>query len=456
MRKCYFLLLGLLSFIGVNTVSADTFLASNFYDNFETNVNIYLTYKENIDYLINYWEENYSVDYPYYAVVIANTINNSPLEDPSHFRISLYYGTSNSIILSSTGYLYFSSEKIQYPGHIAYSHIAYNKSTDNYEFFPAQDYSSDDFEFLTDPIIYTTDSINPGFKLLTSNFAVFSSNSYYDNLLFPSYNSTTLNISIPEFELSKGDVFPTISSLYDGSYISSQTDSYKQIDLNNYAYIALSLKDYEDIPSNNSSRYTNFYVKGQLCVTPVYNYGLTERKDVLTNSKMQGCSQYYDDFTLTRMYILKTDVENHAIYYFKAYDTSKDNILKVDTSIFNITYISEENKDNPEILINNKYYPTLSYDSLTDTATKSESEGYVSGTTCAVGDFNCYSENNSENLFDEIFSSPLDFLKSIWDSVTSIFSLIAEFISLLPVPMQSFLYLSFMIAIILGLLKILL
>ena len=35
MRKCYFLLLGLLSFIGVNTVSADTYSADSFYQNFD-------------------------------------------------------------------------------------------------------------------------------------------------------------------------------------------------------------------------------------------------------------------------------------------------------------------------------------------------------------------------------------------------------------------------------------
>ena len=438
MRKCYFLLLGLLSFIGVNTVSADTFSPSDFYNNFDTFVNDYYTYKENIDYLINYWDENFSSEFPYYGVIEYPTGTIVGEEKPVY---TLFFSYNNKITFNSFNHL---TLNINYINAI-YNAISYNKNTDSY------DYSGTN----TVPYIYGGSS-NKGFKLLLSNGLIFdSSDSEFDKLLFPSYTSDSLDFTINEFELSNGDVFPTIISLYDKSYDLGLND-YTEVNLNNYAYVALSLKDYEDIPSNNSSRYTNFYVKGQLCVTPVYNYGLTERKDVLTNSKMQGCSQYYDDFTLTRMYILKTDVENHAIYYFKAYDTSKDNILKVDTSIFNITYISEENKDNPEVLINNKYYPTLSYDSLTDTAIKSESEGYVSGTTCAVGDFNCYSENNSENLFDEIFSSPLNFLKSIWDSVTSIFLLIAEFISLLPVPMQSFLYLSFMIAIILGLLKILL
>ena len=69
---------------------------------------------------------------------------------------------------------------------------------------------------------------------------------------------------------------------------------------------------------------------------------------------------------------------------------------------------------------------------------------------------NCYTENNPNNIFDSIFSSPLEILKNLWSSITSIFDIIVEFISLLPETMQSFLYLSFMIAIILGLIKLIL
>lgn len=441
MRKCYFLLLGLLSFIGVNTVSADTY-------NFPYDLSYYsdanLTEEQLISYLdakidtvLNYWEENLKKDYPYYYIGINSVVIGSRVDLNFHYLSAIpfngYYGGLLSSVNESQGILNIS---IYCTGdNICYDEIVNRPSDYKGYFYPLFHYEM------------------PGSEIISRHYLPFSY--YTSNFDYIFNESDTFNIVKDNeiiYSLNNGDIIPTYKDLF----INKIKDNYIQIDLNNYSYVALSLKDYNDIPKNNSSRYTNFYVKGQLCVTPVYNYGLTERKDVLTNSKMQGCSQYYDDFTLTRMYILKTDVENHAIYYFKAYDTSKDNILKVDTSIFNITYISEENKDNPEVLINNKYYPTLPYDSLTDTAIKSESEGYVSGTTCAVGDFNCYSENNSENLFDEIFSSPLNFLKSIWDSVTSIFSLIAEFISLLPIPMQSFLYLSFMIAIILGLLKILL
>ncbi len=172
---------------------------------------------------------------------------------------------------------------------------------------------------------------------------------------------------------------------------------------------------------------------------------------------MQGCSLVYENFTPVRTYILKSDLENHAIYYLKAYDTSIENKVRIDTSIFNIHYITEEDKDNPILNINGKNYTTIPYDDLTDTSTKSEEEGYVSGASCAVGDFNCTANFSGSNFsWSDIFNSPLNFLKEVWSSIVQVFVLISYFISILPLPLQSFLYLSFSLAIILGLIKILL
>ena len=172
---------------------------------------------------------------------------------------------------------------------------------------------------------------------------------------------------------------------------------------------------------------------------------------------MQKCSIYYSDFTPVSTYILDSDLKNHSIYYLKAYDTSKENKVKIDSSVFNIHYITEEDKDNPILTINGKKYSTIPYDKLTDTATKSEDEGYVSGASCAVGDFNCTSSMMGSNFkWSDIFTSPLDFIKGIWSSVTQVFIVIGYFISLLPMQLQYFLYISFMLAIILGLLKIIL
>ena len=55
-----------------------------------------------------------------------------------------------------------------------------------------------------------------------------------------------------------------------------------------------------------------------------------------------------------------------------------------------------------------------------------------------------------------LFNKPIEALKSVWNAITSIFNLITEFILLLPPTMQGFLYFSFGITLILGIIKILL
>lgn len=241
-----------------------------------------------------------------------------------------------------------------------------------------------------------------------------------------------------DYILKDGDLVPT---LFKGKDFNNNTGNLVEVDLNSYPYIALSLKDY----SKTEAFDVNNYVKGQYCITPVYDYGLKERREVLSQTQVERCSPYYNDFTLIRTTILKSDLDNHAIYYLKSYDTSKENKVKIDTSIFNIHYITEEEKDNPILNINGTKYSTLPFDKLTDTANKSESEGYVSGASGEI-----------KVNWSDIFTSPLDFIKGIWSSVTQVFIVIGYFIALLPTTLQYFLYISFMLAIILGLLKIIL
>lgn len=435
MRKGFLIfLMGIVSFLGINTVSADTFVISNWYDEFEQYIEDYNQYKENIDYMINYWKENYSKDYPYYVIVE---------------RLDGFYADSTKpgFTLGATDDInsFYNNVDLYINADIK---ISYDPDSNEYSYGNLQENPYDlSLRWIKDSDFFSE------YHVLINN-GIYSHNYY--NFLIPSYTSKTLGVTIPEIELTKDSLYPGLIDLYNGSYLSGSMTSYKEINLNDFSYVALSLKDYNTIPENNHSVYTNIWVKGQLCITPVYNYGMTERKDVLTGTQVQRCSSYYNDFTSTRMYLLKTDVENHSIYYLKSYDTSKENIVKVDTSVFDISYITEETKDNPYVNITGKQYPTIAYDKLTDTATKSEDEDYISGVTCPVGDFNCYNEYNSENIFDSIFDSPLKILKNIWSSITSVFDIISEFISLLPETMQSFLFLSFMIAIILGLIKIIL
>lgn len=284
-----------------------------------------------------------------------------------------------------------------------------------------------------------------------SNFDLRTNLTSVDSLVLSFKSHPEMNIV-----LNNNDIVPTFQSILDLDIIKDPNlsgNGYTEIDLNNYPYVALSLKDYSKTEEFNSMT----YVKGQYCLTSVYNYGLTERKDILSGTQMQRCSLYYDNYTPIRTYILKSDLENHSIYYLKAYDTSKENKIKVDTSVFNIHYITEEEKNNPIITINGKKYTPIPYDELTDTATKSEDENYVSGGSCAVGDINCTASlTNGSIKWSDIFTSPLDFLKNIWTSITQVFTLIAYFIALLPITLQYFFYISFTLAIVLGIIKIIL
>lgn len=461
MKKGLIFLLGIISFLGINTVNAE-----EIYLEYETNVNQIKPYIDEIGYdainnaineNIKYYNENLAIDYPYYFISLLKSDNSLSITLTSFDNFSDYFGD----YFNQTFNTYVQLIDFTYNGsNRNIKQISYNMNTNSFTettnnislfilnsdvktYYPYNYYYSN-FDLYYKGSILNGSCVGTGFGCL----------SYLseDDILYIPYLDGSDKYY---FHNANTDFLLESYYLYDGN-TSLKNETYSSINLNDYSYVALSLKDYDTIPESNSSDYTNLYIKGQLCITPVYNYGQTERKDILTGTQVQGCSQYYNDFTLTRMYILKDDVKNHAIYYLKAYDTSKENYVKVDTSKFNITYITEENKDNPQVNINGKIYPTLSYDSLTDTSTKSEEEGYLPGSSCAFGDFNCYTENNADNMFNDLFDKPLDTLKSVWNSISSIFELISEFISLLPDTMQTFLYISFTIAIILGLLKIIL
>lgn len=446
MKKCLILLIGIVSIFGISTVKADTFQASSFYNRFDEAVEILDTYSDNINQLISMWETNHTSEYPYYAITYYGALD----EDIYIYLVSLK--SVNAVL---------STRDIQMKDYGFDRDVGFNYYS--YSYYSKTNSYSDKINSVS--MFYR---IEYGYYLLKSNFipvfyegkGAYSQDGQvtrydFDKISIPSYTSTKYNITFEPFEINLNGYLPTIETLRGGSY-SPSDNNYVEINLNNYAYVALSLKDYTKEISNSYSEYSNVYVKGQLCATPIYNYGQTEKKDIITGSKTQACSQYYNDYELTRFYILPSDIKNHAIYYLKAYDTSKENLVKVDSKYFDISYITEEDKNNPQVSINGKVYPTLSYDQLTDTSTKSEDEGYISGVSCAVGDFNCYEEYNESNVFKDIFDKPLEALKSVWSAIINVFEIIKWFILLLPPTLQSFLYLSFMIAIILGIIKIVL
>lgn len=445
MKNIKFLLL-IVPFLFLTSVKAETkefeyyvsgdvgaFTAYNFTDIYSLVDQSILDTMENT--LVDYWKENLKSHHPYYYISIF--YNDASTSGTSFDTITMSLTAFTAIPSNYTSFLTMSqsNEKVDSENRV--------QLTYRYRYFDNH-YSDKPFG------LYLGVEYGIFFENIKNYYL--PSAYYTSNFDLPFGLEDTYIVKKGDevlFSLNKEDIVPTFKS----KFINKADLNYTEIDLNNYAYVALSLKDY-----NKTEEFSSMtYVKGQYCLTSVYDYGLKERKEILQGTQMQRCSLSYDDFTPIRTYIIKSDLENHAIYYLKAYDISIDNKIKVDTSVFNIHYITEEEKDNPILVINGKKYSAIPYDELTDTATKSEDENYASGGSCAVGDFNCTASlSGSKVSWSDIFTSPLDFLKNIWTSITRVFEVINHFISILPVTLQYFFYISFMLAIILGIIKIIL
>lgn len=409
--------------IGTGVYSYQTY-----FDNFKEYDNFSFDLIENkIKDLIKIWEDKYKNEFPNYFISISSypKVSFSTYSNMSdqYLKIRLIYSKYIPISVDQFGDCFK-----QASSDIG---MIFVDSGSDFEFSSVSyDYSFSDLNIFDD---YNLS--NSGVK------SVYLSTLYYDsNFDLPfGLEDTIYNVKKENdilFTLSnKTDVVPT----YKDKFVDKTDLNYVEVDLNSYPYIILSLKDY----SKTEEFSTINYVKGQYCLTSVYNYGSTEKKDIIEGSKNKRCSLYYDNYTPIRTYILNSDLKNNAIYYLKAYDTTKENKVKIDTSVFNIHYVSEEEKNNPIITINGKKHTPKSYDELTDTATKSEDENYADGAS-------------EKFTFSDIFTAPLEFLKTIWNSITQFFQVINQFISLLPEILQAFLYMSFMLAIILGLIKIIL
>ena len=406
----------------VDNVKAETF-SSEYVDSDTNNIYTYdkyvdLGYEEYFKTIINHlWDEyttKYASEYPYYYFNLSYVSSD-------YISVGMGIGKSSNDLeleyrddLSDYRFVRKDSNTVKY-------------YASNYTFKDGGYYTfTDDVESFVDTRLFGTRYIPISYFI--SNFSL--------------YNDTdiTFNVTgLENFTINPGDLINPVYSSYEDFINGGKENKLTEVDLNSYPYIILSLKDY----SKTEEFSTINYVKGQYCLTSVYNYGSTEKKDIIEGSKTKRCSLYYDNYTPIRTYILNSDLKNNAIYYLKAYDTTKENKVKIDTSVFNIHYISEEEKDNPIITINGKKHTPKSYDELTDTATKSEDENYADGAS-------------EKFTFSDIFTAPLEFLKTIWNSITQFFQVINQFISLLPETLQAFLYMSFMLAIILGLIKIIL
>lgn len=409
--------------IGTGVYSYQTY-----FDNFKEYDNFSFDLIENkIKDLIKIWEDKYKNEFPNYFISIRSY---PKVSFPTYSNMSTQY---LRIMLIYSKYIPISVNQFGDCFKQASSDIGmiFVDSGSDFEFSSVSyDYSFSDLNIFDD---YNLS--NSGVK------SVYLSTLYYDsNFDLPfGLEDTIYNVKKENdilFTLSnKTDVVPT----YKDKFVDKTDLNYVEVDLNSYPYIILSLKDY----SKTEEFSTINYVKGQYCLTSVYNYGSTEKKDIIEGSKNKRCSLYYDNYTPIRTYILNSDLKNNAIYYLKAYDTTKENKVKIDTSIFNIHYVSEEEKDNPIITINGKKYTPKSYDVLTDTATKSEDESYVDGAS-------------EEFSITDIFSAPLEFFKKIINAISEFNGLIKELFSFLPDEFLAFILAGFALLVVVAIVKILL
>lgn len=409
--------------IGTGVYSYQTY-----FDNFKEYDNFSFDLIENkIKDLIKIWEDKYKNEFPNYFISIRSypKVSFSTYSNMStqYLRIMLIYSKYIPINVNQFGDCFK-----QASSDIG---MIFVDSGSDFEFSSVSyDYSFSDLNIFDD---YNLS--NSGVK------SVYLSTLYYDsNFDLPfGLEDTIYNVKKENdilFTLSnKTDVVPT----YKDKFVDKTDLNYVEVDLNSYPYIILSLKDY----SKTEEFSTINYVKGQYCLTSVYNYGSTEKKDIIEGSKNKRCSLYYDNYTPIRTYILNSDLKNNAIYYLKAYDTTKENKVKIDTSVFNIHYVSEEEKNNPIITINGKKHTPKSYDELTDTATKSEDENYADGAS-------------EEFSITDIFSAPLEFFKKIINAISEFNGLIKELFSFLPDEFLAFLLAAFALLVVVAIVKILL
>ena len=335
-------------FVSVNKVNADTVSVPmyNFYQEFDTVVTDFQDNTSEFFTVYNIYTSDYADTYPYYYIAYSGT----------HYYVTMFSSMPNINLYYETNSIHSIVQEIN-----------------------VLSYVQNDWVFSTYNNRITLWSEVNAYRnyLVTSNINFTFIDTPNDNnsyvLQIPPLTNSIHDIDFQYFELVSGQTYPSYSSLYNGDYAPSI--SYTTIDLNNYPYVALALKNY-----NQSAFSTTFIVEGQLCITPVYDYGMTEKTQYSgAGYQIDRCTAIYSTPSPMRIDIIDSDLQHNAIFYLKSYDLSISNVIKVDNSIFNITYITSETENQPYVRVNGRNYPTIPYNDLTSSATKSEAEGYVSG-----------------------------------------------------------------------------
>ena len=244
-------------------------------------------------------------------------------------------------------------------------------------------------------------------------------------------------------QVHSGDTMPKIKDLMQynswSEYENNHLEGYTEVNLDNYEYVLLSLKNY----NQTEAFQTNLQVKGQIGITPIYNFGQTS-KDSITGVQVQDrCNVNYENYTNYPFYIIQSDLQNNAIYAVK--ECNQGSSFKFDNSIFNITYITAENEENPTITINGTTYNVIPYGDLPSTATKNEEDNYIPGESGSATD---------TGGLDSAIKNTQQKMSEIWNTFTYFTAFVGQIFSSLPGEVQTILLSAFTVGIILGLIKI--
>lgn len=386
-------------FYTLNSVSDSSGCFPNmyYYNDFETFIsdsNNRVIFNKLYNDIMTYYEENYKETLPYYALSVNLISTSSEKFLPLQIRLDIR-------AVDNSDYLY----------------KQWASPTYNSEDFNVRYYMGNYYEVSTSGYI-ACDKTNPhnyGFVPLKSGYytplATFQTN--HKSLILD--ENTTYNVT------NKDGTISTYTSLIDyypvympNGYDSSIYDTYTTVNLDNYEYVILNLKDY----SKKEAFETNLQVKGSIGITPVYNYGQVEKSEVTDR-----CNLGYSDFTDYRFFILKNDLTNNAFYIVKACEESSS--FRFDSNIFDITYVTTENVDDPVVTFGGVEYHTIPFNKLSNSANQNEQNNFIPG--------------ESGSSLTDIIDNISDFTSDIWNAISSFMGLVTKFFNTLP---EEFRYLS--------------
>lgn len=393
MKKIKIGLIILSLFISINIVKADE---TNYI--IQTNRN-----NENFDFTDAYELIN-SESYNYYAIVYINGVNS---------------------VLDYYNIVFWNEE----------DSITYEKAENGYIAL-----NNNDFKVYNSNDNFTNENENNAFNIFASGYYLLYDSNYN---LESTYNFELTGFYQDNIVINIGDRMPLYKDLIQynswSDYENNHLEGYTEVNLDNYEYVLLSLKDY----NQTEAFQTNLQIKGQVGITPIYNFGQTS-KDAVTGVQVQDrCNLNYSEYTSYPFYIIQSDLQNNAIYAVK--ECSENSSFKFDNTVFDITYITQENEENPTVTIDGKTYNVIPYDELPSTATKNEEDNYIPGESGSATD---------TGGIDSAIKNVQESLSQMWNTFSYFTDFVGQLFSSLPSEIRTVLLSAFIVGIVIGLIKL--